>query len=139
MRSFLSLPFLRPPKAILVPGMYFLGFSRYSNWNLESALYASRIGLFCIIPMYPLSTRLPCVCSRLCMRSPPPDLSCARISRGGWAQSCYPPLPPDYDIERILSRAGQLIRILGGENSSLYLKEVGAFLGITFKWKTSVL
>ena len=32
-RSFLSLSFLRPPKAILVPGMYFLGFSRYSNWG----------------------------------------------------------------------------------------------------------
>ena len=31
-RSFLSFPFLRPPKAILVPGMYFLGFSKYSNW-----------------------------------------------------------------------------------------------------------
>lgn len=29
MRSFLSLGFLRPAKAILVPGMYFLGFSRY--------------------------------------------------------------------------------------------------------------
>ena len=29
----LSLPFFRPPKAILVPGMYFLGFSRYSNWT----------------------------------------------------------------------------------------------------------
>jgi hypothetical protein len=28
MRSFRSLAFLRPPKAILVPGMYFLGFSR---------------------------------------------------------------------------------------------------------------
>ena len=27
-RSFLSLSFFRPPKAILVPGMYFLGFSR---------------------------------------------------------------------------------------------------------------
>jgi hypothetical protein len=33
MRSFRSLGFLRPPKAILVPGMYFLGFSRYSNWT----------------------------------------------------------------------------------------------------------
>ena len=31
MRSFRSFSFLRPPKAILVPGMYFLGFSRYSN------------------------------------------------------------------------------------------------------------
>lgn len=31
MRSLRSLAFLRPPKAILVPGMYFFGFSRYSN------------------------------------------------------------------------------------------------------------
>ena len=31
-KSFLSLSFLRPPNAIFVPGMYFLGFSRYSNW-----------------------------------------------------------------------------------------------------------
>jgi hypothetical protein len=31
-KSLRSLGFLRPPKAILVPGMYFLGFSRYSNW-----------------------------------------------------------------------------------------------------------
>ena len=36
MRSFRSLGFFRPPKAILVPGMYFLGFSRYLNWNTVS-------------------------------------------------------------------------------------------------------
>ena len=30
-RSLRSLAFFKPPKAILVPGMYFLGFSRYSN------------------------------------------------------------------------------------------------------------
>ena len=30
-KSFLSLAFLRPPKAIFVPGIYFFGFSRYSN------------------------------------------------------------------------------------------------------------
>jgi len=30
-RSFRSFAFLRPPKAIFVPGMYFFGFSRYSN------------------------------------------------------------------------------------------------------------
>jgi len=30
-RSFLSFSFFNPPKAILVPGMYFLGFSRYSK------------------------------------------------------------------------------------------------------------
>lgn len=34
-RSLRSLPFLRPPKAILVPGMNFLGFSRYLNCNCE--------------------------------------------------------------------------------------------------------
>lgn len=32
-RSFLSLPFFKPPKAIFVPGMYFFGFSRYSNYT----------------------------------------------------------------------------------------------------------
>ena len=31
-RSFLSLPFFNPPKAIFVPGMYFLGFCRYVNY-----------------------------------------------------------------------------------------------------------
>lgn len=49
-RSLRSLPFFRPPKAILVPGTNFLGFSRYLNcrgksintplplstWNCES-------------------------------------------------------------------------------------------------------
>jgi hypothetical protein len=29
---------LRPPKAILVPGMNFLGFSRYSNWRHRQQL-----------------------------------------------------------------------------------------------------
>lgn len=33
-RSFLSFSFFRPPNAILVPGMYFFGFSRYSNYTL---------------------------------------------------------------------------------------------------------
>ena len=38
MRSLRSLPFLRPPKAILVPGMNFLGFSRYLNCLANTAL-----------------------------------------------------------------------------------------------------
>jgi len=38
MRSLRSLPFLRPPKAILVPGMNFLGFSRYLNCFSNTAL-----------------------------------------------------------------------------------------------------
>lgn len=37
-RSFLSFSFFRPPKAILVPGMYFLGFSRYSNYKEGATL-----------------------------------------------------------------------------------------------------
>lgn len=42
-RSFLSLSFFRPPKAILVPGMYFLGFSRYSNYTeVRSAIETLR-------------------------------------------------------------------------------------------------
>ena len=39
----LPLPFFRPPKAILVPGMYFLGFSRYSNYEMISS--TQRIGV----------------------------------------------------------------------------------------------
>ena len=35
-RSLLSFAFFNPPKAILVPGMYFFGFSRYSNCPLVS-------------------------------------------------------------------------------------------------------
>lgn len=52
MRSLRSLGFLRPPKAILVPGMYFLGFSRYSNWGgsaqgcIASAVARTRVSLF---------------------------------------------------------------------------------------------
>jgi hypothetical protein len=41
-RSLRSLFFLRPPKAILVPGMYFLGFSRYSNYT-ELACYVYQL------------------------------------------------------------------------------------------------
>lgn len=39
-KSFLSLSFFNPPKAILVPGIYFFGFSRYSNCFMSDvALY----------------------------------------------------------------------------------------------------
>lgn len=44
MMSFLSLSFLRPPKAILVPGMYFLGFSRYSK-----RVFSSQVMPFCLL------------------------------------------------------------------------------------------
>ena len=40
MRSLRSLGFLRPAKAILVPGMYFLGFSRY--WTCQLLLLMDR-------------------------------------------------------------------------------------------------
>jgi hypothetical protein len=42
-KSFRSLSFFRPPKAILVPGMYFFGFSRYSN-----RVFSSQVMPFCL-------------------------------------------------------------------------------------------
>lgn len=47
-RSLRSLGFFRPPKAILVPGMYFLGFSRYSNCGARQSLSSCHeLGAFC--------------------------------------------------------------------------------------------
>ncbi len=49
-----TLPFFKPPKAILVPGMYFLGFSRYSNY-LQSVDVDESLGQrpipVCSLPM----------------------------------------------------------------------------------------
>jgi hypothetical protein len=42
-KSFRSFSFLRPPNAIFVPGMYFLGFSRYVN---RVSSFLSIISLF---------------------------------------------------------------------------------------------
>jgi hypothetical protein len=74
MRSFRSLAFLSPPKAIFVPGMYFLGFSRYSNWVklALSPTIRSRMDLaikwlhVANLPMCPLSTQHPSACSPRC-------------------------------------------------------------------------
>ena len=43
--------FFRPPKAILVPGMYFLGFSRYSNYAVDQSFF-SMVGLRDIVRTY---------------------------------------------------------------------------------------
>jgi hypothetical protein len=43
-RSLRSLFFLRPPKAIFVPGMYFLGFSRYSNCVYVNSVFSQHQG-----------------------------------------------------------------------------------------------
>lgn len=53
-RSFLSLPFFSPPKAILVPGMYFFGFSRYSNCDGSEFAWAPLEG-FGNLPECPLT------------------------------------------------------------------------------------
>src|ERR1700735_4244525 len=50
-RSLRSLVFFRPPKAILVPGMYFLGFPRYSNYAVDQSFF-SMVGLRDIVRTY---------------------------------------------------------------------------------------
>ena len=91
MRSLRSLGFLRPPNAILVPGMYFLGFSRYSNWArlahgwIHQALRNVR--------ECRCSTQHPSACWRRCRRSPRPGQTCGRRDRKGWGRSCYPHPP----------------------------------------------
>ena len=45
-KSLRSLAFLRPPKAIFVPGMYFLGFSRYSNYDGMWLARCSSLGCY---------------------------------------------------------------------------------------------
>jgi hypothetical protein len=42
-KSLRSLAFFRPPKAIFVPGMYFFGFSRYSNCRRVSSMILCRL------------------------------------------------------------------------------------------------
>lgn len=43
-KSFLSLSFFNPPNAIFVPGMYFFGFSRYSNYAIIRGCYVLNEG-----------------------------------------------------------------------------------------------
>lgn len=49
-RSFLSLAFFKPPNAIFVPGIYFFGFSRYSNYiPVISSRGRAAVGSKCIL------------------------------------------------------------------------------------------
>ena len=54
-RSFRSFSFFSPPKAIFVPGIYFFGFSRYSNYYSCYYIVANREGRCESVPECPRS------------------------------------------------------------------------------------
>lgn len=131
-KSFLSFAFFNPPKAILVPGMYFLGFSRYSNCNRckQPASDASGSVDGCP-PRYPLSIQLPCSCLRRYMRSLRLDQFCDQKDRVGWGRSCCPRLRLEYDIGRIVSDSCQieeLVRRVPIDSGISTLKRLAPFL-----------
>ncbi|KAH8627833.1 cytochrome c [Alternaria alternata] len=99
-KSLRSLGFLRPPKAILVPGMYFLGFSRYSNCHVLADESARCVFVWRNVRECRCSTRCPSACWRRCMRSPRPDRSYGRRDRVGWGRSCCPHPPSGCGTER---------------------------------------
>lgn len=106
MRSLRSLGFFRPPNAIFVPGMYFFGFSRYSNcWLSANDFLAIYIVPIAFVPRCLHSKLCPLPCWHLCRRTLPPVRSFDRTDRAGSGQSCSLHLPRGCDIESILSVA----------------------------------
>jgi hypothetical protein len=88
-----SLAFLRPPKAILVPGMYFLGFCidcqhLSPRWLVHWYHKPRGTRKGC-----PPSTQHPCPCWRRCKRSRRPGQTCGRRDRGAQGRSCCPRRP----------------------------------------------
>lgn len=131
-KSFLSFAFFNPPKAILVPGMYFLGFSRYANCNnrKQPASDASN-SLDGCAPRYPLSIQLPCSCLRRYMRSLRLVQFFDQRDREGWGRSCCPRLRLEYDIGRIVSNNCQIEELVGsvaGDKGINTLKRLAPFL-----------
>ena len=102
-KSLRSLGFLRPPKAILVPGMYFLGFSRYSNCHVLADESARCVFVWRNVRECRCSTRCPSACWRRCMSSPQRIQSCDRRDRGDLVRLCFPHPPLSYGIGRIVS------------------------------------
>lgn len=114
-RSFLSFAFFSPPNAILVPGIYFLGFSRYSNCvaDQQGPFTLHNLGLLLGRCLQECSRSIlsPCSCSRLYTRNPRLGQSYGQRGRGGWGRSCCPRLRLRCDIVRIASvcESGTLI------------------------------
>lgn len=69
MRSLRSFSFFSPPKAIFVPGMYFLGFSRYSNCRLISTQVCNQL-ISENLPEYLGSIQWPSACWHRYRRNP---------------------------------------------------------------------
>jgi hypothetical protein len=87
MRSFRSFSFFIPAKAILVPGMYFFGFSRYSNYR-ESVASQSEERVV-LVQECPLSTQCLSVCWHRCMRIQQRIQYDVQKLRGVQDQSCF--------------------------------------------------
>ena len=127
MRSARSPFFLMPAKIILVPGMYFLGFSKYSirvssphiipeDGEHRSIQYAPHapchyqrettrnsqinmdLGAIAMSTNKDYSSATDlCSCWRPCTSSPLPGPSCARTDPRGWAPLCSCPHPQQCD------------------------------------------
>ena len=131
-KSFRSFAFFNPPKAILVPGMYFLGFSRYSNCIdcKQPASDASNSVDSCA-PRYLLSIQLPCSCLHRYTKSLRLVQFYDQRDRADWGRSCCPRLRLRYDIGRIVSsncQIEELVQSVIGDKGMNTLKRLAPFL-----------
>lgn len=105
-RSPRSLGFFRPAKIILVPGMNFLGFSRYSKSVSSLHVIPDRIQkllvildqIICAFDSYPQP------CWHRCTSNQLPDQSCDRTDRTGWGRPCACHRPRRCGTERNAER-----------------------------------
>lgn len=98
-RSFLSLAFFKPPNAIFVPGMYFFGFSKYSNYiPSRQQPGPGAVGPNVSLPKSRLPIQFAFPCSRRNMKNPRLNQSSDQRDRGDWARSYCPRFPLTYDI-----------------------------------------
>lgn len=135
-RSFLSFSFFRPPNAILVPGMYFLGFSRYSNYRLETQVSRA----FSVIRCQPLNA-----------------LASREKSGDGTYQSVLLPLNTlllvgvgvrvalngaGVTAEQAVQSRADLVATAGLNGVALSatgLEEVGTLLRVAYRWELAVI
>ena len=132
MRSFLSLAFLIPAKAIFVPGMYFFGFSRYSNFAPVSVWAVSPSRRYVPVCSHP-SEQL-CSCWHRCTRIQEFDRSDDRRCRVALARSCCLRLRRGYDIEHIVSVIVVSITVLDSCDINADLEEGSTLFCVT--WET---
>ena len=115
-RSFLSLSFLSPPNAILVPGMYFFGFSRYSNCASTPSVFALFTSHTCGVSTY---------------QSLLAPLDVFRLVRLRVGEAFH---LPGVATEETVEVGADLVALVGLQVVALCapcLEEVGAFLAVT--------